>query len=270
MLNADDRACRRFRERRIPGRSRHVRVLRRRRRARRGRRVRARTGTRFRVLGRRISRPLLTGRHARIESAGRIAVASVFGIAPERLRDAVRTFARRENARRAFSSTTASRSGTTATTRTPRRRSRCSTSCGTTPARRRIAVLGEMLELGMLPSSCTGDVGSYAAERGVDLLVGVRGSCALTWSMRPRRGGRRTPRIFEDPAEAGDFVRDVARAGRRRPIQRVAGRAGGTGAGKVRGVAHALISCSIEQLYQLRSARSASSDTSPFARRSPA
>ena len=45
-----------------------------------------------------------------------------------------------------------------------------------TPARRRIAVLGEMLELGRAAEQLHRGIGSYAAAHGVDMLVGVRGN----------------------------------------------------------------------------------------------
>ena len=75
-----------------------------------------------------------------------------------------------------------------------------------TPAERRIAVLGEMLELGRWSEALHRDVGSYAAKSGIDVLVGIRGeACHLVdaarqqaWQLRrvffPRcRRGRRIP-----------------------------------------------------------------------------
>jgi hypothetical protein len=43
------------------------------------------------------------------------------------------------------------------------------------PARRKIAVLGEMLELGRWSEPLHRDVGDYAARCGVTVLVGIRG-----------------------------------------------------------------------------------------------
>ena len=45
-----------------------------------------------------------------------------------------------------------------------------------TEAKRRIAVLGEMLELGHAAEEQHRRVGRYAKEQGVDLLVGIRGA----------------------------------------------------------------------------------------------
>ena len=45
-----------------------------------------------------------------------------------------------------------------------------------TPAERRIAVLGEMLELGQASDALHRQVGEYAAGRGIDLVIGVQGA----------------------------------------------------------------------------------------------
>src|SRR5262249_14503591 len=82
---------------------------------------------------------------------------------------------------------------------------------GETPAAHRIAVLGEMLELGSAGEELHSRVGRYAAQHGVDLLIGVRGS-ARTMVEAAERAGLQS-RYFEDPAEAGEFARDVARPG---------------------------------------------------------
>jgi len=45
-----------------------------------------------------------------------------------------------------------------------------------TPAERRIAVLGEMLELGHWSEPLHRDLGSYAAKSGLNVLIGIRGA----------------------------------------------------------------------------------------------
>jgi UDP-N-acetylmuramoyl-tripeptide--D-alanyl-D-alanine ligase len=82
------------------------------------------------------------------------------------------------------------------------------------PAARRIAVLGEMLELGPWSEPLHREVGRHAAARGLDWLVCVRG--AARW-MREEAEAAGMPAeravFFDDPAEAGSFVRSLARAG---------------------------------------------------------
>jgi UDP-N-acetylmuramoyl-tripeptide--D-alanyl-D-alanine ligase len=142
-----------------------------------------------------------------------IAVAQVFEIAPERLRDAVRTFA----------------GGKMRGERTERRGITVWNDCynsnpeaaqsmidvlGATPARRRIAVLGEMLELGRASEELHRRVGRYAAEHGVDLLLGVRG--AARWTVDEARAAGMSEEaalFFDDAAAAGEFARGAARAG---------------------------------------------------------
>jgi UDP-N-acetylmuramoyl-tripeptide--D-alanyl-D-alanine ligase len=80
-----------------------------------------------------------------------------------------------------------------------------------TPATRRIAVLGEMLELGSAAEDLHRRVGCYAAAHGVDLLIGVQGA-ALAMVDAAKQAGVEAE-FFEDPAEAGDRARQVARAG---------------------------------------------------------
>jgi len=83
-----------------------------------------------------------------------------------------------------------------------------------TPARRRIAVLGEMLELGHAAEMLHRQAGRCAAESGVDTLVAVHGAArfiaeeALRAGMLPQ-----SVHFFEHPEEAGDFVREVAAPG---------------------------------------------------------
>jgi UDP-N-acetylmuramoyl-tripeptide--D-alanyl-D-alanine ligase len=82
------------------------------------------------------------------------------------------------------------------------------------PARRRIAVLGEMLELGNWSEILHREVGRYAAECGVDVLVSVRGAARHIVEAAVEAGlpvGRSC--FFEDPEPAGYYLREVAREG---------------------------------------------------------
>lgn len=82
------------------------------------------------------------------------------------------------------------------------------------PARRRIAVLGEMLELGHMAEKLHRELGAYAAQSGVDVLVGVRGVSRLMVEEARRAGfPDHAALFFEDPASAGDFLREFVRPG---------------------------------------------------------
>ena len=83
-----------------------------------------------------------------------------------------------------------------------------------TAARRHIAVLGEMLELGQAAETLHRRTGACAAESGLDALVAVRGAARFIAEEALRRGmPANAVRFFEDPAEAGEYVSQLARPG---------------------------------------------------------
>ena len=83
-----------------------------------------------------------------------------------------------------------------------------------TPAKRRIAVLGEMLELGRWTESLHRDVGCYAAKSGVDVLVGIGGAARyLVEEARNRGLADDAAFFFADAANAGDRLRQFVRPG---------------------------------------------------------
>lgn len=83
-----------------------------------------------------------------------------------------------------------------------------------TPARRRIAVLGEMLELGRWSEDLHREVGKYAARRGISVLIGIRGAArhlvdaGLDAGLTPDAA-----HFFPEPSEAGRFVKTLAESG---------------------------------------------------------
>ncbi|MGJ5815733.1 UDP-N-acetylmuramoyl-tripeptide--D-alanyl-D-alanine ligase [Paludibaculum fermentans] len=83
-----------------------------------------------------------------------------------------------------------------------------------TPARRRIAVLGEMLELGRWSEDLHREVGMYAARRGISVLVGIRGAArhlvdaGLDAGLAPGAA-----HFFPEPSDAGRFVKTLAESG---------------------------------------------------------
>jgi len=83
-----------------------------------------------------------------------------------------------------------------------------------TPAKRRIAVLGEMLELGRWAESLHRDVGRYVANCGIDVLVGIRGEARqLVDAAREAGQAVDAAFFFPETAAAGDHLRQIARPG---------------------------------------------------------
>jgi UDP-N-acetylmuramoyl-tripeptide--D-alanyl-D-alanine ligase len=83
-----------------------------------------------------------------------------------------------------------------------------------TPAKRRIAVLGEMLELGRWSESLHRDVGSYVAKSGIDVLVGIRGeACHLVDAARQAGLAVDAAFFFPDAEAAGENLRRIAQPG---------------------------------------------------------
>jgi UDP-N-acetylmuramoyl-tripeptide--D-alanyl-D-alanine ligase len=168
--------------------------------------------TRFRAAGIDFE-TVLPGRHAVSNLLAAIAVAHVFAIAPEKLVEPVRTLAvgkmRGERLERSGiviwndcynSNPEAARSMIDV--------------LRDTPARRRIAVLGEMLELGSAARELHGELGRYAAGQGIDFLIGVQGEAhAMVGAAVGAGFPESAAHFFEEAAEAGDFVRRLVRPG---------------------------------------------------------
>jgi UDP-N-acetylmuramoyl-tripeptide--D-alanyl-D-alanine ligase len=163
-------------------------------------------GARFRALGVDFETGL-TGRHAVSNLLAAIAVAGEFGIAPERLREPVRTFrvGKMRGERLEHNGITI---WNDCYNSNPEAVESMIDVLSETAALRRIAVLGEMLELGEAANSLHRQVGRYAAEHGIDLVIGVHGSARALVDAAGAGA-----RFFEDPAEAGAFLRSIARPG---------------------------------------------------------
>ncbi len=169
-------------------------------------------GTRFRALGVDYETGL-TGRHAVMNLLAALAVGRVFGIPAERMRDAVRTFSvgamrgeRLEHRGMVVWNDCYNSNPEAARAMIDVLRS--------TAADRHIAVLGEMLELGHAAEELHRQVGAYAAEHGVDLLVGIRGHARRMVEAAATAGLPASAAFFfDDPAEAGEWVKAEARAG---------------------------------------------------------
>lgn len=79
------------------------------------------------------------------------------------------------------------------------------------PAQRRILVAGEMLELGPETAALHAACGRAAAEAGVDVVLGVRGSAREI--VEAARAGGIESIFVETPEEAGAWLRENLRAG---------------------------------------------------------
>jgi UDP-N-acetylmuramoyl-tripeptide--D-alanyl-D-alanine ligase len=175
-------------------------------------------GAQFRCLGVDFESPL-AGRHGVSNILAAIAVARALGIAPERLRDAVKTLAtgkmrgERFERRLSDSSEAITVINDCYNANPEAMRSMLELLRGT-PARRRIAVLGEMLELGREAGTLHRDMGRFAAEQGIDALLGVRGAARfmVDGAMGAGLSGSAAS-FFETPEEAGDFLKEYVRPG---------------------------------------------------------
>jgi len=167
------------------------------------------TGTRFQAAGIDFETGLV-GRHAVMNLLAAIAVAGLFGTAPEKLREAVRSFTvgRMRGERLDHNgiviwndSYNSNPDATEAMLDVLRQ----------TPAQQRIAVLGEMLELGKASEALHRRVGCYAARQGIDFLIGVRGDAHAMIEAALAAGlPRSAAYFFEEAGEAGAFVRSIA------------------------------------------------------------
>jgi UDP-N-acetylmuramoyl-tripeptide--D-alanyl-D-alanine ligase len=169
-------------------------------------------GLAFRVGPTQFESPL-TGRHSVANLLAGIAVAGLYGITPDRLTQRVRNIQpgkmRGERFRHrgilVFNDCYNSNPDAARAMLTVLR---------DTPARRRIAVLGEMLELGRWAEPLHRDVGKYAAECGIDVLVGLRGAACYMLDAAKRSGLRADAAFFfDDPVPAGQLVSSLAQAG---------------------------------------------------------
>jgi UDP-N-acetylmuramoyl-tripeptide--D-alanyl-D-alanine ligase len=81
-------------------------------------------------------------------------------------------------------------------------------------AGRRIAVLGEMLELGSWAEKLHAEVGEYAASSGIDVIIGIQGAARPLVDAASRRAaaGQETY-FFEEPEPAGAFLRRFVKPG---------------------------------------------------------
>lgn len=170
-------------------------------------------GSRFHLAGDGWLETPLEGRHAIRNLLAALAVARLFGLRAAEVAEAVRRFEAPEMRGRRFH-----RNGVTILddcyNANPEAMCAMLDALRETPGRRRVAVLGQMLELGRHSEALHRQVGRYAAESGVDLLVGVKGDARYLVEAAMEAGLRPEAVHFrEEPEAAGELLRGLARPG---------------------------------------------------------
>jgi UDP-N-acetylmuramoyl-tripeptide--D-alanyl-D-alanine ligase len=155
----------------------------------------------------------LTGRHSVSNILAGLATASTFGIEPERLVERVRGLRPPKMRGERFTHSGISIFNDCYNSNPDAVRAMLDV-LKDTPARRRIAVLGEMLELGRWAEPLHRDVGNYAAVCGINVLVGIRGAACFMLDAAKRSGLRDDAALFFDDARtAGEWLRTIAEPG---------------------------------------------------------
>jgi UDP-N-acetylmuramoyl-tripeptide--D-alanyl-D-alanine ligase len=169
-------------------------------------------GAQFRCLGVDFRSPL-AGRHAVSNVLAAIAVAHAMGIAPERLVEAVGKLGvgKMRGERSERNGITVINDSYNANPEAMR--SMLEVLRGTS-ARRRIAVLGEMLELGREAGALHHGIGQFAVEQGIHAVLGIRGAArSLVNGARDAGMSDSAALFFESSREAGDFLKNYMRPG---------------------------------------------------------
>jgi UDP-N-acetylmuramoyl-tripeptide--D-alanyl-D-alanine ligase len=169
-------------------------------------------GARFRCLGVDFESPL-AGRHGVSNVLAGIASARALDIAPETLVDAVRSLSTGK-----MRGERTERNGITIVNdcynANPEAMRSMLELLRDTRAQRRIAVLGEMLELGREAETLHRGIGQFAAEQGIHALVGIRGAARFMVDQAMKAGMSDSAALFFDtPEEAGEYIGGMARPG---------------------------------------------------------
>jgi len=170
-------------------------------------------GMRFHLAGAGWFETRLQGRHAVSNILAGIAVAGLFGIEPRQLAPAVAALEASPMRGRRFTHQGITILDDCYNSNPDAVRTMLET-LRDTPARRRIAVLGEMLELGRWAETLHQEIGRYVAACGVDVLVGIRGAARRMADAAVDAGlPASAAYFFPGPEEAGDHLRTLAREG---------------------------------------------------------
>ncbi len=158
-------------------------------------------------------RTALAGRHSVSNILAGIAVAHVFGIKPAELVAAVANLSpgKMRGERKVWRGATVLND---AYNSNPEAARNMLDVLRDEPAERRIAVLGEMRELGAMSEQLHRELGAYAAQAGIDVVVGIQGAARFLVESVLAAGSRADAGIyFDGPEAAGDFLKDFVKAG---------------------------------------------------------
>ncbi len=170
------------------------------------------TGVRFRV-GKAIFSSSLLGRHGIRNILAGIAVAEAFGIQASQLEDAIRSLAPGKMRGERITHNGITIFNDCYNSNPDAARAMLEVLRDTTGVHH-IAVLGEMLELGRWSEPLHRDVGRYAAEYGISVLVGIRGAAQSMIDAAMEAGlAKDAAYFFENPVDAGALVRKIAQPG---------------------------------------------------------
>jgi len=163
-------------------------------------------GTRFRLAdGGPVFEAPLAGRHNLYNVLAGLAAGVALGIAPEEMREAVAAL-RPQRMRGEVLEVGGARVINDCYNSNPRAAESMLELLAATPAKRRVAVLGEMLELGEASESLHRHVGRKAAEAGIDIVIGVSG---MARALAEQANGT----FFDDAPAAGQFLRGALQPG---------------------------------------------------------
>jgi UDP-N-acetylmuramoyl-tripeptide--D-alanyl-D-alanine ligase len=170
------------------------------------------SGVRFRV-GEIYFESGLNGAHNVSNLLAALAVAQVYGIAPHRLTARIRNFSPAKMRGESFQHQGVLVYNDCYNSNPDAARAMLDL-LKQSPANKRIAVLGEMLELGHWAEPLHREVGTYVAKSGIHVLVGIRGAACYMLDAALRAGLRADAAFFfDDPKEAGRLVRSLASPG---------------------------------------------------------
>ncbi len=172
----------------------------------------AEDGVKFRV-GPMHFQSKVTGRHSVLNILAGVAVAGVLGVAPETLKDAVAGLAPAKMRGERISHQGIQIINDSYNSN-PEAVYAMLDVLAARPEQRKIAVLGEMRELGEWAGELHRKAGAYAANLGIDVVIGIRGSGRLLVEEALKKGMTSESALFyETPEQAGDKLKELARSG---------------------------------------------------------